>query len=393
MKRLATAQSTCWNICCDHRPSFAGLYRAVEDFRQATDGGVLSFDTSCISLNPRRFVDHDCGVLRVPCGSVWPWCGCHLVAKRQAALADRLAANAGRLIVHSLFRGHAIWAEGWARRFRRSYWAVPHGCLDPWGLRHRYLMKQCWLRTAGQRYLAHAQRVIFATHRERAKAAPWVRASQSIVVPWPVEVPQSRLPTESRETLRERFGVPPESRILLYAARLHSMKRPVETIKAFSSVQAPRLHLVMAGAAGDIDHAALEQTIPQSAKDRVHLVGELDRLALAAAYQAADGFISLSWRENFGYSAADALASALPIIVSPGHDLAHEMPRDISGGITCGWLLQDNSMRGAIEAIQQFADIDEASVERMGDAGRSWVNDALSPARFHDKLTAMAASD
>lgn len=57
----------------------------------------------------------------------------------------------------------------------------------------------------------------------------------------------------------------------------------------------------MAGVTKNIEPDALEKAIPSSVRDRVYLVGDLDRLTMAAAWPAVGGFISLSWRENFGY--------------------------------------------------------------------------------------------
>lgn len=390
---LSEATDLRWNICCDHGPRLAGLYRAVEDFRTAMEAGVISFDTACRPVTYAALATHDDGVLHIPCCTLWPWRGCHLIGRRQAVLAEKQAGTADLLIVHSLFRGHTLWAEDWASRHGRCYWAVPHGCLDPWGFRRHGPVKRLWLRTIGHRYLAHAQFIIFATHREREKASPWVDAMRSVVVPWPVEVPPAVSHEDLRATFRERYGIPSRARVLLYAARLHSMKRPLETIAAFRAARAPRVHLVMAGATGNIEPKAFEKAIPSAVRDRVHLVGDLDRLTMAAAWSAVDGFISLSWRENFGYSVAESLANSVPVIVSPGHDLAHEMPQGGSGGIACGWLLPDDSTKAAVEAIERFAEADDSCLAGMGRAGRSWASDTLAPARFRARLLAMAAEE
>lgn len=83
-------------------------------------------------------------------------------------------------------------------------------------------------------------------------------------------------------------------------------------------------------------------------------------------------------------------ANSVPVIVSPGHDLAHEMPHGGSGGIACGRALPDDSTKAAVDAIERFADADDSCLAGMGRAGSSWASDALA-ARFLARLLAMAA--
>ena len=120
----------------------------------------------------------------------------------------------------------------------------------------------------------------------------------------------------------------------------------------------------------------------------MHLIGPLTGADLAAAHLAGDGFISLSFQENFGYAAAEAMAYGLPVILSPGHDLAHEMPA-VDGRFVCGWLLDDDMHATALAAIREFAAASDATLAAAGGTGRTWVADTLSFERFRDTLTAM----
>ena len=53
---------------------------------------------------------------------------------------------------------------------------------------------------------------------------------------------------------------------------------------------------------------------------------------------ASDAYVSLSQRENFNHTAAESLSAGLPVILSPGNDLAGEI-RDEG----CSWSLNDVS--------------------------------------------------
>ena len=167
------------------------------------------------------------------------------------------------------------------------------------------------------------------------------------------------------------------------------MKRPLATVAAFCAAAADNCHLALVGMDGDVTAAQVEASIPAACRERVHVVGPLSGDDLSTAYLAADGFISLSFRENFGYAAAEAIARGLPVILSPGHDLAHELPQ-CGGQLACGWLLPDDDRRSAVEAIETFCRMPAAKGDKLGAAGAAWARDTLSFERFRDSLRSLA---
>jgi glycosyltransferase involved in cell wall biosynthesis len=311
-----------------------------------------------------------------------------VVSASVARQADAAVADADLLVVHSLFRGHAAWARRWAGEHGRRYWAVPHGCLDPWGLAHRGLVKRLWLEWHGRAFLANAERIVFSSQRSLEKSLPWIPEERAVVVHWPVELPRLDGRSAARAGFRGRHNIPEAARLLLFVGRLHAVKRPVETVRAFCAAAPETCHLAMVGMDGDLTQADVLATVPAACRGRVHLVGPLARDGVSEALLASDAFLSLSFQENFGYAAAEALAHGLPVILSPGHDLAHEMPsRD--GRFACGWLLGDDSRVTAEAAIRECATASAATLAAAGDAGRRWAADALSFERFRDTLAAL----
>jgi len=264
------------------------------------------------------------------------------------------------------------------------------GCLDPWGLRRNALAKRAWLRLHGQRFFGGAARIVAATGREREKALVWVPADLTIVIHWPVPLPSESGGNAARAVFRAGHGIPEEARVLLFVGRLHPMKRPDHMIDAFLRAGVPGCHLVVVGPEEGVSTASLCARVPPEAKERVHLVGQLTGADLAATYHAADGFISLSHRENFSYSLAEAMAYGLPVLVSPGHDLAHDVAATDRTGFPCGWLLPDDSAEAAVAAIREFAAASPARLGGLGAAGRAWAGDHLSFDRFRDELRRLA---
>jgi len=273
---------------------------------------------------------------------------------------------------------------------------VPHGCLDPWGLSHRGLLKRLWLETWGRSFLADADQIVFSSRRSLEKASPWLPDSSAdnrvVVVHWPVDLPQLDGQVVARAAFRQQHGIPQAARLLLFVGRLHAVKRPLETVRAFCEATAAasleHCHLAVVGMDGDLTQADILAAIPPACRSHVHLIGPLAGADLAAAQLAGDGFISLSFQENFGYAAAEAVAYGLPVILSPGHDLAHEMPA-LDGRFACGWLLGDDVHATAVAAIREFATASDATLAAAGGVGRAWVAETLAFERFRERLTAM----
>ena len=377
------------NICLTHDPAYGGLHRSVVDFSRALSAPILSFDNG---LGERISVEDGMTIRRIGCGPGWFARDCRLMSAAVTCQADAAVAAADLLVVHSLFRAHATWAERWARQPGRRYWAVPHGCLDPWGLSQRGLLKRLWLARWGRSYLAHADRIIVSSQRSLEKSQAWISsesvADRAVVVHWPVQLPRLDDRAAARARFRLRHGISEASRLMLFVGRLHAVKRPIETVRGFCAAAQENCHLVMIGMDGDLTQEEVRAAIPVDCQDRVHVVGPLAGDAVTEAMLASDGFISLSFQENFGYAAAEAIASGLPVILSPGHDLAHEMPsRD--GRLACGWLLGDDSHATAVAAIREWAAGSEATLAAMGGMGRAWAGDTLSFERFRDRLTVL----
>lgn len=378
-----------WNLCLTHDPSLGGLYRSINDFARGLEAPILSLDDG---RQPRAELSAKDGAVRIPCGTGWFTRDCHAMPRRAADEAAAILATARLLVVHSLFRAHAPWAARWAREHGRRYWAVPHGCLDPWSLDHRRLAKDTWLTIHGRAFLAGAERVVFSTVRAAKKAEPWVPGDAAAVVHWPVDLPGLEDQDEQRRRFRQAIGIPEDVPLLLSIGRLHPVKRPVETLHRFCTADTLNAQLAMVCIDDAITKADLVRRIPATHRDRVHTVGPLGPAELAAAYFASDGFVSLSFQENFGYAAAEAMAYGLPVILSTGHDLASDMPHDSAGQLGCGWLLPDDTPQAASQAITEWAALaaggnaSQSRLKAIGKAGRAWAGEALSFQRFQAAL-------
>ena len=230
------------NLCLGHDQALAGLYRGVTEFSQALNAPILSVEPA-----ERAYDPCEGEVCRLEATGSLALVSSHYMNKAASVAAASFLNDTRLLIVHSLFRGHVGFAMRWAAESRRHYWAVPHGCLDPWGMAYHGIQKRLWMAAIGNRYLAHARRVIFSSKREAEKAAAWTRGAKSAVVHFPVRFPDLSRRDAARHQLRVKLGISEDARILLYAGRLHSMKRPRALLHAFLRAEAANLVLVVVG--------------------------------------------------------------------------------------------------------------------------------------------------
>ena len=369
------------NICLDYSPVYGGVVQAIRDFQTALGGRILSFDDGLEERSDEaavHYIDENSRFM----GKRHQFLSRHSRRKAEQFICDQ---NPELLVTHSLFRGQCNWTRQQAKREDIPYWAVPHGSLDPWVFSYGGKFKHWWMRLVGERYLRDASAVVFATERERTKAAHIYSGDNTKVVHWPVEMLDISLRAEARLDFRKKWGISEDERILMYLGRYDGMKRPLETIEAFARAKADGVRLVLVGGDSGLRKSDLEAYVAdRSLSDSVLITGPIYGPARDSAFLAADGFISLSHRENFGYTTAEALSASLPVILSPGNDLSFDLVNQ-----DCGWCLSSNDLEEAVDAIQGFSVTEPSALEAMGQKGRFWCESHLSMNQFVSNLNTL----
>jgi glycosyltransferase involved in cell wall biosynthesis len=210
--------------------------------------------------------------------------------------------------------------------------------------------------------------------------------AQPAIIPWPLDEGDfRRRDDEGRQKARHELGIPESARVFLYFGRLHSMKRPLETISAFAEPARSGAHLIVAG--NDSDVSAVEckaEAARFGVAGSVHVVGPAYGDSRRALFDAADVYVSLSHRENFNFTAAEALASAVPVILSPGNDLGADLAAE-----KCSWTLR--ALEEAREAFRAACEVDDATLLEMGARGRAWAVEQLRYVTFERRIKAFAS--
>jgi len=365
-------------------PSSGGPSKSIRAFQRALAAAVVSW------VDPRQFereplIWERSTVVR---GSRLPVLRQLLVPQRgDLPAAERLVGGSDLVSVHSFYRWHCQWVRRTARRRGVPYWFVPHGSLDPYVLESDRASKQLFLALGGRRFLADAAAIVCATKREHDKLRHFAPHVPGLVVPWPLDAADFR-PRDpfARTAVRQSLGIPDDALCMLFFGRLHPMKRPLETIAALAESGASAAHLLVVGNEFGVTLAECrERARALGVADRVHVVGPAYGDEKHGYLAAADVYVSLSSRENFNFTAAESLAAGLPVILSPGNDLAPEL-----ASVGCGWMLADAA--DAPQAIRTAAGTPAADLERMAAAGRAWCRRELAEDVFAARLREAAAA-
>jgi glycosyltransferase involved in cell wall biosynthesis len=127
---------------------------------------------------------------------------------------------------------------------------------------------------------------------------------------------------------RAKHRIPPDAKVVLFLGRLSKKKSPDLLLEAFAALdnellQGKDARLVFAGPDYEGLQASLSQTaVKLGVTSRVILTGPLFDAAKWECYRDADVFVLPSQNENFGNTAAEAVAAGTPVVVTEGCGVA-----------------------------------------------------------------------
>jgi len=205
------------------------------------------------------------------------------------------------------------------RRLTRPYVVEPMGMFQP--IVRNIRMKRLYHVFLGDAMLRGAARLVATAEQERQELLNGGIPDSKIVVRRNgIDVP-AQLPPAGR--FRSDWNISSNLKLVLFLGRLVSKKSPEMMLEAFAHWQRrangsrPSL-LVLAGPdEGDGFRRRLETLcIKLGLQERVLFTGPLYGEAKWAAYRDADLFVLPSQNENFGNTAAEAVACGTPVLVT-----------------------------------------------------------------------------
>ncbi|HKW88727.1 MAG TPA: glycosyltransferase [Candidatus Acidoferrales bacterium] len=205
------------------------------------------------------------------------------------------------------------------RRRGIPYVVEPMGMYRP--IVRNLRMKKIYHRALGDRLLSEANRLVATSEQEKQELIRGGIEKERIIVRRNgIEAPRT-FPAPG--TFRQQWRISSRAKLILYLGRLVPKKSPNLLIDAFvrwrhASRDGAESVLVLAGPGGGNGYGASLKVHAQSSgvSECVLFTGPLYDDAKWAAYRDTDVFVLPSQNENFGNSAAEAVACGTPVIVT-----------------------------------------------------------------------------
>jgi glycosyltransferase involved in cell wall biosynthesis len=291
--------------------------------------------------------------------------------------------------IHAIFSHACLTAAAACRKQGVPYIVRPLGTLDPWSMKQKPLRKFLFWQVSGKRMLQAAAAVHYTARAEQSAAEESLGVNHGKVIPLGVETDWSAL-TNHQEIVFDKLPGLSRHPYVLVLSRLHPKKGLDVFVDAFLSLveQKDFTHwrLVLAGEGPDEYVQMLKQKVSaHRAEEIVLFPGWLEGDEKNAFLRGASLLALASYQENFGLCVIEALASGVPVLVSPHVNLADEI--EAAGA---GWISPVEAGSLCETLTSALRDRDELS--RRGELGRllaqrfDWHNVAAMLAQLYESV-------
>ncbi|MCK9187960.1 glycosyltransferase [Acidithiobacillus sp.] len=240
--------------------------------------------------------------------------------------------------IHGLYRFPPTYAAYQARKQNVPYIIRPHGALDPY--LYTKSSRSVWLKRLYERWfdlpnLHGAGAIHYTAEDERQRAAFLGLRAPSFVVPNGINWGRyAQLPT--RGAFRSALGLG-DAPLVLFLGRLHPKKGLDLLVPAFETIRRRIVgaQLAIVGPENDrFGQQVRAWVADRGLTEAVHFVGHLDGADVIQAYVDADVFVLPSYTENFGMTVVEAMACALPVVISDQVNIYAEVAQSGAGLVT-----------------------------------------------------------
>lgn len=238
---------------------------------------------------------------------------------------------------HYLFSYVSTCAAVFARWQRVPYTVRAMGQLTPWALTQSKLKKQIYAFLIERRNLNHAAAIHCTSDVEAEDVRRFGIRVPTLVLPLGVKQPVE-LP-EARQKLRQLYGVPSKTPIVLFLGRLHPKKRPDLLLKTLGQLAAQNydFHFILAGSGNPGYKNDLTRLVSSMGLvSRTSFSGFVAKGDKDLLLQGSDIFVLPSLSENFGIAVAEAMAAGLPVVVTSDVQIASEISTARAGLVAEG---------------------------------------------------------
>jgi glycosyltransferase involved in cell wall biosynthesis len=308
-----------------------------------------------------------------------------IVSVREFAFSSQLTSwlwqNVGEydlLHIHAIFSYPSTAAQAIARLRGVPYIIRPLGQLCEWSLQQSAHKKKIYLTLIERANLNQAQALHLTSPQEHQEVSHLGLKTASFVLPHGLSV-QPRLPN-ARQRLRQMLNITADEPVILFMSRLHPKKGLNYLIPALGKLAEQRFTFVLAGS-GSLEYEAEINALLVTAgiRERTYHSGFVEGEKKDLLLQGADLFALTSHSENFGVALLEALASGLPVVVTPGVALASIVEQHQLGYVS-------ELDIGAIAIAIQDCLNHPQSAKKMGDRARQLILETYAWERIATKL-------
>jgi glycosyltransferase involved in cell wall biosynthesis len=261
------------------------------------------------------------------------------------------------------------------------YFVYPHGMLDPWfqkadGRRLKAIRNWIYWKLIEHSVINRARAVLFTCAEEKRQASmtfsPY-HPQNEINVGYGVSDPPA-FTEQMTDAFTQKCPDLQRAPYYVFLSRIHSKKGIDLTIKAYAATyhMSPATdpsfipHLVIAGPGLETEygHAMQKLAADLCPPGYVHWPGMLTGNAKWGVLYGAEAFVLNSHQENFGISVAEAMACAIPVLISNQINIWQEISEDSAG------LVASDTEAGAKQVFRQWQDLSPEGRAEMKKAAR-----------------------
>jgi glycosyltransferase involved in cell wall biosynthesis len=297
------------------------------------------------------------------------------------------------VVVNGIWQYHSFGTWRALGNSSTPYVLFTHGMLDPWFKKQyplKHLKKWMYWPWADYRVLRDAQAVLFTSDEERALARTsfWMYRCNEVVVNYGAARPKGDPRLDLREFLN-RYPALRGKKLALFMGRIHPKKGCDLAIEAFAKVLGahPEWHLVIAGP----DQVGWQKDLQDRAGQlglalRLTWTGMVSGAMKWGALRAAEVFLLPSHQENFGIVVAEALAAALPTLISNKVNIWREIESDRAG------IVSEDTLDGACALLRSYLEMPAEKKWAMRLAAVDCFNKRFEIGRAAESLRSVLAN-
>jgi glycosyltransferase involved in cell wall biosynthesis len=275
-------------------------------------------------------------------------------------LSDAIG-NADLVHIHGLWEAHCITAGVIARRQHKPFMVSAHGMLERWAVRNKSWKKRPYSFFVERPNLRRASVLRALTLAEAEDYRRFGLPNPIALIPNGVHAMEPASP----EAFLSCWPALRGRRIVLFLGRIHYKKGIDLLVKAWAGLASsfPDAHLVIAGPDFEDTQPVVERMVRElSIGGSVTFTGPVYGDRKASLLSAASLFVLPSHSEGFSVAVLEALASGVPVIITPGCNF----PAVSESG--CGWVIHPDI--AAIEgSLREALGSDPDELKRRGRRG------------------------